>query len=270
MNTSLQSTHPVIYESNRFALKVNEQGWTVLEPFLKGAACLGILPDRRVVLVSEPRLDDNGVPSYQANVSKGTIESGESPRQGAAREFTEETGIAVQPERLEFLASARPDFTFMAVTVPVFRVFISNEELAQIPSRKEKHIQPLVLTPQQVNHYLSSGELSDCLTHSALLFSRLKSAPERSREHYLKVKADLSSCSINIQSLAVLLANEQIAPLGLFATCYKDQFLIEGFCYAPFSKPFKPEALFKSIKSCLQGQASLFVSLHPKTELQLL
>lgn len=266
MSNSPHIDQNVLFESSRFALKVNERGWTVLEPFLKGAACLGVLPDRRVVLVSEPRLDDNGVPSYQANVSKGTLEKGETPRQGAAREFTEETGIEVNPERLEFLGSARPDFTLMAATVPIFRVFLNPDELSQLPSRKEKHIQPLVLTPQQVNNYLLNGELSDCLTHSALLFSRLKSGPERSKETYIKICADLSRCSLNIQTLAVLMANEQVASLGLFASCYRDQFLLEGYCYSPNSKPFKTETLFKSIKSCLQGQASLYVSLHPNTE----
>jgi len=114
----------LLHENPWFAVR-KRRGFYTIEHHLPQVVVLPLVESRAVVMI---RVERPIVGDVTLELPAGSAERGESPVQGAAREFAEETGIRVSARRLVPMArlAVMPNRT--PDRVHVFRVNLSREE----------------------------------------------------------------------------------------------------------------------------------------------
>ncbi len=116
-----------LHENEWFAVR-NRGGYYTTEFHLPQVIVLPIVDGAGIVMirVRRPVIGDTTL-----ELPAGAIERGEAPLEGAAREFAEETGIAVPQARFKAMPPMSTSPNRMPNLVYVFRVDLASEEFAQ-------------------------------------------------------------------------------------------------------------------------------------------
>jgi ADP-ribose pyrophosphatase len=122
----------------------------------RGAAViLGQRPDGRYVLIRQYR---RAVEQTLLEVVAGCLEEGEPAEEGARREMEEESGYAVQS--LEKIGVIVPCPGYSEERLHLFYARLAQEPDAQRPDFDE-NLEPVVMTAEEIDAALDSGELCD-------------------------------------------------------------------------------------------------------------
>jgi ADP-ribose pyrophosphatase len=116
-----------LHENEWFSVR-NRGGYYTTEYNLPQVVVLPVVEDIGIVMirVKRPVIGDTTL-----ELPAGAIERGESPVAGAARELSEETGIAIPQARFKATAPMSPSPNRMPNLIYVFRVDISRQEFDQ-------------------------------------------------------------------------------------------------------------------------------------------
>ena len=116
-------TEPQVLHSNPwFSVRLRD-GYFTIEHHLRQVVVLPLVDRRSAVMVRVPR---PVLGATTLELPAGSAEEGETPAEGAARELLEETGIAVDPQRLVPL----PSIAVMPNRTPDL-VYVFSVELSQ-------------------------------------------------------------------------------------------------------------------------------------------
>lgn len=125
---------------------------------------------------------------------RGLVEPGETSRQGAAREFVEETGIAISHRDLVPLGYVFPDSGILRTEIAVFGL---RHDAPFVPvSADDAEILGYRLVPlSQISELIGSGEIADAILISA--WQRFMAGRNPSRNGRM-VEVEILDCEGNV------------------------------------------------------------------------
>jgi 8-oxo-dGTP pyrophosphatase MutT (NUDIX family) len=123
-----------VHENKWFAVR-NRGGYFTTEFHLAQVIVLPVVEDAGFVMI---RLKRPVIGDTTLELPAGAIERGESPVAGAAREFTEETGIRVSVSRLRAMPPMSVSPNRMPNLIYIFRVNLTRAEFDQRGSHDEE------------------------------------------------------------------------------------------------------------------------------------
>jgi len=112
----------VLFPSGKYGIYAR-QVWRVSLPGAGGVAVLPLLPNGKIALNRNFR---HATRSWEYEIARGGIQSGETIEQAAAREAKEETGLLL--DKLHLLGQMTPDTGLTSSVVPVFLAKVVSEE----------------------------------------------------------------------------------------------------------------------------------------------
>ncbi|OUC14506.1 MAG: NUDIX hydrolase [Alkalinema sp. CACIAM 70d] len=157
------------YEVNRLRLPNKVEGEFECVRHPGGALVIPVTPEGKLVLVRQYRFT---VKSRILEFPAGTVEEGEDPVATVEREIQEETGYkAAEIEKLGefFLAPGYSD--------EIIYAFLGKglEQLEQPPEQDDdEDIEVVLMTPEEVEQAILSGDLADAKSISAFVIARSK------------------------------------------------------------------------------------------------
>ncbi|MFE9424225.1 nucleoside 2-deoxyribosyltransferase domain-containing protein [Kitasatospora sp. NPDC006697] len=95
--------------------------------------------DTEIVLVKEFRAPARTPDAFVRELPGGSTTVAGDPRQTAASEFAEETGLRLSPDRLHFVAARQPVSTLSAHTQTVYAVELSEAEINRLRADASSH-----------------------------------------------------------------------------------------------------------------------------------
>lgn len=132
------------------------------------AAVLARLPDGRFVLVRQFR---KPVERDVLEIVAGLLEEGEAPEACARREVREETGHDV--DRLVRLGTVCPSVGCMDEHIQLFYARLKDGP-AEISLDHDEHVEPVLLTAEEINDLIRRGDIEDSKTLAAwLLYEKM-------------------------------------------------------------------------------------------------
>lgn len=136
------------------------------------AAVLARLPDGRFVLVRQFR---KPVEREVLEIVAGLLEEGESPEACARREVREETGHDV--DRLVRLGTVCPSVGCMDEHIQLFYARLKDGP-AETSLDHDEHVEPVLLTAEEINDLIRRGAIEDSKTLAAwLLYEKMLLKP---------------------------------------------------------------------------------------------
>ncbi len=144
-----------LHENEWFTVR-NRGGYYTTEYRLAQVIVLPVVEDAGIVMirVKRPVIGDTTL-----ELPAGAIEHGESPVEGAAREFAEETGIAIPESRFRAMAPMSTSPNRMPKLVYVFRVDLSLQEF----DRRNPHDNEV-----ESVHCVPLGQVIDLITSGSV------------------------------------------------------------------------------------------------------
>lgn len=169
-----------LHENEWFTVR-NRGGYYTTEFNLPQVIVLPVVEDTGIVMI---RVKRPVVGDTTLELPAGAIERGEAPVAGAAREFTEETGIAVPRARFRAMPPMSTSPNRMPNLVYVFRVDLSREEVAQRKPH-DKEVESVHCVPlEEVVQLITGGGIYVALPVAVIasyLFTRFPQFKSRAK-----------------------------------------------------------------------------------------